>query len=194
MLRKINWRELVQILRAPNQLGLPSSTNTDSKLGWAVYSYMAPEVLLNICEGSQSLLLRIEGYCTKGHESSTKELAQRAKVGLRPCCARATYVLVPPACPVSKSDRKKQNSISLWQSHGPFATRNYSAAMYANANGTLPDSWDWVASKHLLHLPSPLNPEDLAGPPKEVPCENMGLRWACLRIDRLFFRLRWDPL
>ena len=34
VLRKINWRELVQILRAPNQLGLTTSTNTDSKLGW----------------------------------------------------------------------------------------------------------------------------------------------------------------
>ena len=36
VLRKINWRELVQILRAPNQLGFPTSTNTDSKLGWSV--------------------------------------------------------------------------------------------------------------------------------------------------------------
>ena len=136
---------------------------------------MAPEVLLNICEGSQSLLLRIEGYCTWGHDSSPKELAQRAKVGLCPCCARATHVLVPPAYPVGKSDRKKQNSISLWQSYGPFATRNYSAAMYVNANGILPDSWDWVASRHLLHLPSPLNAEDLAAPPVEASDENMGL-------------------
>ena len=33
--------------------------------------------------------------------------------------------------------------------------------MYYNANGTLPDTWDWLASKHLLQLPSPLNPEDI---------------------------------
>ena len=63
VLRKINWRELVQILKAPYQLGLPTPTNTDSELGWAVYSYMAPEILLNTCEGSQSLLLRIQGKC-----------------------------------------------------------------------------------------------------------------------------------
>ena len=116
------------------------------------------------------------GYCTKGHESSTKELAQKAKVGLCPCCARATHVLVPPAYLVGKPDRKKRNSISLRQHHGPFATRNYSAAMYVNANGTLPDSWDWVVSKHLLTLPSPLNSEDRTDSPERVPYEKTGLQ------------------
>ena len=173
VLRKINWRELMEILRAPKQLGLPASTNTDSKLGWAVYSYMAPEVLLDLCEGSQSILLRIEGYSTRGHDS--KELAQKAKVGVCPCCARATHVLIPPTYSVGKSDRKKQNSILLWQRHGPYATRNYAAALYANANGILPDSWDWIASKHILRLPSPLNPEDISAPPVEVGDESMGL-------------------
>ena len=157
----------------PTTLALPASTNTDSKLGWAVYSDMAPEVLLEVCEGSQSLLLRIEGYSTRGHDS--KELAQKAKVGLCPCCAQATHVLVPPAYSVGKSERKKQNSILLWQRHGPFATRNYAAALYANANGILPDSWDWIASKHLLRLPYPLNTEDLSSPPVEVSDDNMGL-------------------
>ena len=166
VLRKIDWRELVQILKAPHQLGLPASSNTDSKLGWAVYTYMAPEVLLNICEGRQHLLLRIEGYCTKGHEASNKEIAQRAKVGLCPCCARATHVLVPPAYPVGRPDRKKRNQISLWQRFGPFGTRNYAAALYINANGTLPDSWDWVASKHVLTIPSALNLEDRAASPE----------------------------
>ena len=179
VLRKIDWRELVQILRAPNQLGLPPSSSTDSKLGWAVYSYMAPEILLNVCEGNQYLLLRIQGYCTKGHESSTKELAQKAKVGLCPCCARATHVLVPPAYPVGKPGRKKRNSISLWQQYGPFATRNYSAAMYVNSNGTLPDSWDWVASKHLLTLPSPLNSEDRTDSPERAPSVQSGLQMDC---------------
>ena len=167
----------MEILKTPDQLGLPASTNTDSQLGWAVYSYMAPEVLLDVCEGSQSLLLRIEGYSTRGHSSSSQELAQKAKVGLCPCCARATHVLVPPAYLVGKSDRKKQNSISLWQSFGPFATRNYAAALYANANGILPDSWDWIAKKHLLRLPPALNSEDLADPQVGTSDDNMGLQF-----------------
>ena len=82
---------------------------------------------------------------------------------------------MPPTYPVGKSDRKKQNSILLWQQFGPFATRNLSAAMYVNSNGFLPDTWDWVASKHLLHLPHPLNKEDLAEPHAEATDENMGL-------------------
>ena len=134
-----------------------------------MYSYMAPEVLLNICDGHQFLLLRIEGYCTKGHEATTKELAQKAKVGLCPCCARATHVLVPPAYPAGTPDRKKRNQISLWQRFGPFGTRNYAAALYVNANGTLPDTWDWVASKHVLTIPSALNTEDRAASPERDP-------------------------
>ena len=105
VLRKINWRELVQILHAPNQLGLPTSMNTDSKLGWSVYTYMSPEILLDKCEGTQSILLRIEGHCSKGHDA-VKELAQRAKVGLRPCCAVATHVLIPPTYPAGRWGRK----------------------------------------------------------------------------------------
>ena len=173
VLRKIDWRELVQILKAPHQLGLPASSNTDSKLGWAVYSYMAPEVLLNVCEGHQHLLLRIEGYCTKGHEASSKEIAQKAKVGLCPCCARATHVLVPPAYPVGRPDRKKRNQISLWQRYGPFGARNYAAALYVNANGTLPDSWDWVASKHVLTIPSALHLEDRTDSPERAPTASL---------------------
>ena len=136
---------------------------------------MAPEVLLNICEGHQFLLLRIEGYCTKGHESSTKELAQKAKVGLCPCCARATHVLVPPVYPVGTPDRKKRNQVFLWQKHGPFGTRNFAAALYVNANGTLPDSWDWVASKHVLTIPSALNMEDRAASPERDSAVRVGV-------------------
>ena len=86
-------------------------------------------------------------------------------------------MLAPPAYAVGKSDRKKQNSISLWQSLGPFATRNYAAALYANANGILPDSWDWIASKHLLKLPYPLNTEDITSPPVEASDDNLGLQF-----------------
>ena len=115
--------------------------------------------MLDMCEGSKSILLRIEGYCSKGHDA-VKELAQRAKVGLRPCCAVATHVLIPPVYSVGRLDRKKRNSTALWQRLGPLATRGYAAAAYFDANGELPGSWDWLATKHLLTLPYPLNEED----------------------------------
>ena len=160
VLRKINWRELVQISQAPNQLGLPTSLNTDSKLGWSVYSYMSPEILFESCEGSKSILLRIEGYCSKGHDAGREFLAQRAKVGLCPCCAVATHVLVPPVYLVGGPDRKKYNSTTFWPRHGPLARRGYTAAVCFNANGELPVSWDWVAAKRILALPYPLNEAD----------------------------------
>ena len=121
---------------------------------------MSPEILLNSCEGTQSILIRFEGFCSKGHEALKNDLAQRAKVGLCPCCAVATHVLVPPIYNAGRPDREKLNSTSLWQRFGPFATRNYAAATYYNANGALPDTWDWLASKHLVKLPHPLNLED----------------------------------
>ena len=174
VLRKIDWRELLDILKAPGQLGLPASTNTDGALGWAVYSYMSPEVLLTLGEGPKFILLRIEGYCTRGHSSN--DLMQKAKVGLCPCCARATHVLVPPSYAVGTPDRKKKNSVYLWQRFGPFASRNYAAAMYANANGSLTPHWDWVASKHVLELPYPLNVEDADALPEETPDSKLGSR------------------
>ena len=36
LLRKINWRELMHILQAHLQIGLPTSVNTDGKLVWAL--------------------------------------------------------------------------------------------------------------------------------------------------------------
>ena len=120
-----------------------------------MYAYMSPEALFDICEGDRSIHQKIDGYCSKGHSASGE--AQRAKVGLCPCCAAATHVFVPPVYPVGRPDRKKNNSTALWQRHGPLATRGYTAAVYFNANGELPASWDWVATKHLLTLPSALN-------------------------------------
>ena len=87
-------------------------------------------------------------------------MTQRAKVGLRPCCAVATHVLIPPVYSVGRLARKKRNSAALWQRLGPFATRGYTAAAYFNANGELPASWDRLATKHLVTLPYPLNEED----------------------------------
>ena len=129
-LRKVNWRELMQILRAPNQLGLPTSVNTDGKLGWSLSAYMSPEILFNHCEGTQSILIRVERVCPKGHEALKTALAQRAKVGICPCCALATHVLVPSTYSAGRYDRKKANSTSLRQRFGPMATRNYAAAAF----------------------------------------------------------------
>ena len=61
LLRKVNWRELLHILQASLQIGLPTSVNTDGKLGWALYAYMSTEILMDRCGGARSLLLRAQG-------------------------------------------------------------------------------------------------------------------------------------
>ena len=98
--------------------------------------------------------------CSKGAEALKSELAQRAKCGVCPRCASATHVLVPAAYDVGRFDRRKANTTQLWQRFGPMATRNYATAVYYNLYGPLSTSWNWIASKHLVKLPPPLNPED----------------------------------
>ena len=53
LLRKVNWRELTHILQASLQIGLPTSVNTDGKLGWALSAYMSTEILMNHCHEAQ---------------------------------------------------------------------------------------------------------------------------------------------
>ena len=147
-------------MQAGNQVGPPTSVNTGGKLGWALYAYMSPQILIGRCDGAQSSLLRVEGVCSKGHEALKSELTHGAKCGTCPCCALATHVLVPATYDVGRYDRRKANSTLLWQRRGPMATRNYAAAVYYNLYGPLPSSWDWLASKHLVELPHPLDPDD----------------------------------
>ena len=158
--RKVNWRDLLRILQASNQIGLPTSVKTDGKLGWASYAYMSPEILLNHCHGAQPLLLRVEGVRPKGSEALKNELSQGAKCGICPCCALATHVLAPAAYGVGRYDRREANTTRLWQRFGPMATRNYAAAVYYNLYGPLPTSRNWLATRHSAKLPPPPNPED----------------------------------
>ena len=46
-LRHVNYHELLMILEAPNQVGLPCSINTEAPLGWAVFCYQSWEVLFS---------------------------------------------------------------------------------------------------------------------------------------------------
>ena len=95
-LRKTNWRELLQILQASQQIGLPCSVNADASLGWSLYCYQSYEILLDQCMGAQHVLLRVEGACSKGSESpKAGGLPQRAKCGLCPRGTRATHAIIP---------------------------------------------------------------------------------------------------
>ena len=113
-LRRTNWRGLLQILQASQQVGLPRSAQTDASLGWSLDCYQSYEILLDHCMGAQGTLLRVIGACSKGSESSKiGGLPQRAKCGLCPCCARATHALIPATYQAGSFDRRRANAVRL---------------------------------------------------------------------------------
>ena len=144
------------ILAARNQAGAPRSANTDACLGWPLYAYQSWEVPTDSRNGARSILLRAEGWCGKGSEASRPALAQRAKVGICPCCAAITHALIPATYAAGAPGRRKKNAARLWQKRGPFGSRSYAAGKYSNEYGSIPPSWDWIARGHRLHLPPPL--------------------------------------
>ena len=130
-MRKVNWREPLQIPQASQQVGLPCSVHSDASLGWSLYCFQSYEILLDNCSGAQSIFLRVVGDCSKGSESAEiGGLPQRAKCGFRPCCSRATRALIPATYEAGNFGRRKANAVRLWQLFGPMASRTYAAAMY----------------------------------------------------------------
>ena len=108
------------------------------------------------CEGSRSILLRLEGFCGKGSEAPKDNTAQRAKVGMCSCCVKATHVLAPATYPVGQMGPVKRKALELWQRHGPYGSRGFAAGVYNNSYGALPASWDWISRTKNLEIPGPL--------------------------------------
>ena len=122
-LREINWRDVLRILQASQQVGLSRSVYTDASLGWPLYCYQPYEILLGHCLGAQSIFLRVVGARSKGSgPPKAGGLPQRAKCGLCPCCTRATRALIPATYEAGSFDRRKANAVRSWQMRGPMAS------------------------------------------------------------------------
>ena len=118
-LRKVNWRELLQILQASQQVGLPCSVNTDASLGRPLHCYQSYEILLGNYLGAQSILLQVAGARSRGSEAAKQGgVAKRAKCGFCPCCSRATHALIPATYESGQFGRRKANAVLLWQLYG----------------------------------------------------------------------------
>ena len=79
------FREVMEVLRSPGQVGYPPSVATDARLGSPVTAYQSAEVLLGRCEGQGGILARLAGTCARARQGSKKEdITQRSKVGYRP--------------------------------------------------------------------------------------------------------------
>ena len=147
------------ISKSPNQVGLPCSINTDASLGWAVYCYQSWGVLRPQCQGGQSILLRLEGYCCRGSDAARSNTSQRAKCGNCPRRSRITHVLAPASYAIGKPDRRKMNGVRLWQQFGLMASKEYAAVLYHNHNKGLSGRRKWIQATHLVALPPSSGPQ-----------------------------------
>ena len=78
-------------------------------------------MLFGRCEGQGSILVRLVGTCTRAHQGGKKDdIAQRAKVGYCPWCARPTHGAAPARYVVGELFRHKAHGAQLRKDHGPM--------------------------------------------------------------------------
>ena len=163
-IRKAGFRETMEALRYPGQVGYPPS--------FSVATYQSAEVLFDRCEGVGPVLARLLGTCARTRQGGQKgDMTQRAKVGYRPCCPRPNRVAVPPRYVAGKYSGHEAHGIRLRKEHGPWAVRYFAAAVYARDTGCVPFAWDWATQSMVLKPPTLFGgyfgaerPEDAAFP------------------------------
>ena len=131
-MRKAWLREVVNSLRARNQIGFPATMNTDAPSGFSRMAYRSAYVAIYLREAGQFALNRLEGTTSRAHTAPEQGAAQHAKVGYCACCTRATCVAIPPMYTLSAFEWLKYRGAALWEAHGPRAPRQFAACSYAN--------------------------------------------------------------
>ena len=153
-MRKTNFREVIALLQASHQIGAPATQCTDANLGFAIYAYQSPSLVLPPGESHRHILMRVEGTASRGGSGPP---LQKAKVGYCPCCSTISHIAVPPSYAAGPFDKDKCTSTTLWQSSGPWASRYLAAHQYYNLYQSLSTHWDWAASTLDLTAPNPLS-------------------------------------
>ena len=153
-MRKTNFREAIALLQASHQIGAPATQCTDANLGFAIYAYQSPSLVLPPGESHRHILMRVEGTASRGGSGPP---LQKAKVGYCPCCSTISHIAVPPSYAAGSFDKDKCTSTTLWQSFGPWASRYLAAHQYYNLYQSLSTHWDWAASTLDLTAPNPLS-------------------------------------
>ena len=93
-------------------------------------------------EASKYNSLRIVGPFPQGHDAKSV-VAQKANVGSRPCCEKATHIAVPTSFKLGEYSPLKELGMHLWAEDGPWAGRRLAAVDYVmdNNGSPLPDGW-----------------------------------------------------
>ena len=81
-IRKAGFREVMDVLRCPDQAGSPPGVATDAQLGFPVMAYRSAEVPFDRYDGDGRILVRVTGSRARAHREGQKgDMTQRAKVG-----------------------------------------------------------------------------------------------------------------
>ena len=112
-------REVMALLQEKGQMGYPPPIATDARLGYAVMAHQSAEILSGPCEGDGSILVRLEGSCSRAHPGAKHGLAQGAKAGYCPCCAKATHIATPAPYAAGESSKTEAHCSMPWGTSGP---------------------------------------------------------------------------
>ena len=112
-IRKAGFREVIEVLRCPGQVGYLPSVATNAQLGFSVTTYQSAELLFDRRGGSGCVLVRLVGTCARAFKAKEADVAQHAEVGFRPRCAKRTHVAAPSSYSVGEFSSSKEQGISL---------------------------------------------------------------------------------
>ena len=129
------------MLEAPHQIGHPPPVHTDGSLGISTMAYQSEEIAFGLGEGEKRVTLLLDRTCT---------LTQRGKTHYCPCCTLATPVAMPTPINLGSNSPEKGKGMRIWQQHGPWAPRNFAAALDARDGQTITESWDWAATNFYM--------------------------------------------
>ena len=123
-------RAFMGSLETRGQFGCSPPMHTDACLRYSGMGYQSAEIAIDKCDAGKLALVHSGGAGCNGHGARKEELAQSAKVGYRPCCARATHVSIPTGCALGEYSGLKGRGLASWTSNGPCAGRRHGGLLF----------------------------------------------------------------
>ena len=106
-------RAVMGVLRSKGQVGYQPSVAIDAHPGYSAMANQSETISFGSREGDSHILVQFGGTCARPHPGGRNDLAQRARAGYRPCCARPTHVAVPARYEVGAFAPEKARGLSL---------------------------------------------------------------------------------
>ena len=99
-------------------------------------------------------LIRLVGPASEGHEAMD-QLAQKAKVGVCPCCVKATHIAEPPSSKLGAYGELENSGMRISADDGPWAGRRLAAVQRVLDSNGSPLSLERVWAAHALECVPP---------------------------------------